>query len=336
MRGYRRVFLPVTQVSASGSSVTSMIGENIEQFGGLPVVTVQAGAQFEAQTGPVAWRYAAEYDDSTPAEESLAAWLAAVPAPETVTALLVGPWTEPYENDTPVAALAGAADRFPALTHLFIGEMTYEENEISWINHTALDPVLDAYVGRLVELRVRGANKLAFAPFTSTTLQTLAFETGGMPEGIVTSLAESNLPALTALELWLGTEEYGAGVTAEELAALAASPGLGSVRSLGLRNSDDPLRDLGALADSALLARITSLDLSLGVVGDECVDLLAGASFAHLERIDLTHHYLTEDGQARLRAALPNAEITIDEAEELEDEDEYEGPYAGRWVETGE
>ncbi len=321
------------------------IGEHLQTFGGLPVVTVEGDAPFPATDGPVAWRSAFEYDAPGSADEALAGWLARVPAPESVTALLVGPHPEPYDNLVPVGALAEAAGSFPALEHLFLAELTYEENEISWTHHGSLDPVLAALGGQLRTLRVRGGydydgsgapSPYTFTPFTSTSLRELAFESGGLPGEIVAALAASTLPALESLEIWFGSDNYGATTTVEQVAQLCASDGLPALTHLSLCNSEDPLAHLGALRGSPLLARIKELDLSKGVVGDECVEILTDASFAHLETIRIEHHYLTEEGVARLAAGLPDSlTIHLDEAQHIEDDDET-GPYAGRWIEVSE
>lgn len=320
---------------------TMSISENVTTFGGLPVVTVEGDqegrATFPAQSGPVAWRATFDYHEGGTPEEVLSTWITCVPEPETVQALLLGVWPEPYENQTPVQALVAASDRFPALKHLFIAEVTFEENEISWIDLGDLTPVIEAWAGRLETLRVRGSQNLVIAPFTSETLTELAFENGGLPAGVPQALAASTLPALRHLEIWLGDEEYGYDTTTVDVEALLANPSFGAVRHLGLRNVGEPLEYLTVIAASPLLAQLTTLDLSLGVFGDECVDLLTSGAFSHLTKIDLSHHYFTGRGITALRAGLSGTELVLDDHQSLEDEgDDPENPYDGRWIAVSE
>lgn len=331
------------------------IGENLTTFGGLPVVTVASDAtEFPAQSGPVAWRYAADHDDSASAEASLYAWLQRVPDKESVTALLVGPWPQAYQQVAPIGELAAAAEFLTGLRHLFLGEMTFEENEISWINHGDMFEFLGAWQEQLETLRIRGSKGLVMDPIISSTLTELAFESGGLPGGIVEALGRSTLPALRDLELWLGSKWYGATVTAEQLALLLAGTATPALERLGLMDSDDPLRDVTALAGSPLLGRIRVLDLSKGVLGDECVPLLTGGAFAHLQRLVIDHHFLSAEGRSRLVEGLAGVRVELSDEQEadasefpdaaedfpglasLPEAPEPVEPYAGRWVAVGE
>lgn len=279
-----------------------------------------------------------EFDDP---DEMLAGWLAQIPDPGIVEELVVGSWPAPYDRPSPVKALAAVALDLPRLRFLRIGDMGSEDCEMSWITHDWLDPVLGAYCRQLTRLEVQGSQGLRMNPFTSRVLESLTFECGGLPGMVVESLAESTLPALTRLELWLGTEEYGGDVTEEQLRDLFHSDAAPALEHLGLLNSEDPLRDLTALAGSPWLERISSLDLSLGVIGDECVEILTSGSFGDLTTLTVKdHHYLTTEDARRITAGLPGVRVEISAGEEP-DEDDDDGwdnreRYRGRWVSVGE
>src|SRR5437764_1491283 len=89
--------------------------EHISTFHGLPV------AQFEGSTqpaGPVAWRVAVDsYDPAEPFVEAWQRFLATVDT-SSVTAVVIGPWGEVYEeenNAIAIDALVSAKDQLPAL-----------------------------------------------------------------------------------------------------------------------------------------------------------------------------------------------------------------------------
>jgi hypothetical protein len=86
---------------------------------------------------------------------------------------------------------------------------------------------------------------------------------------------------------------------------ILAGDGLPALRHLGLAHSD--LQDEIAIAVSSapLVARLRSLDLSLGTLGNEGVEaLLEGVPLTHLEWLDLRSEYIGADTAQRIRKAL--------------------------------
>ncbi|MEU6634080.1 hypothetical protein ABZ905_38305 [Streptomyces parvus] len=70
-----------------------------------------------------------------------------------VRALIVGTWPEArlIETDEPntetIETLVAAADQFAALRALFVGDMGYDDCEISWIARDDVTPLLRAFPG---------------------------------------------------------------------------------------------------------------------------------------------------------------------------------------------
>src|SRR5262249_37507624 len=133
-----------------------------------------------------------------------------------LTALVIGAWG--YEQMTEGLGTRGAADvvealvanrkRMPNLTGLFMGDITSDECEISWISHGDVSALLPAFP-TLEELRIRGAANLTFGKIKHGQLRALAIESGGLPEPLLQEVWEAKLPELEHLELWLGTWNYG-------------------------------------------------------------------------------------------------------------------------------
>ncbi|MFC8452387.1 STM4015 family protein [Kitasatospora sp. NPDC057223] len=300
------------------------ITKHIEEFHGLPVFNVAGpladGTPLPAP-GDVAWRLDIDFDSESHFEEQWNAFLAAVDTTE-VRALVVGSWwgDEPMEPLTDALALiAGAAWRLPALRALFLGEATYEENEISWIQPADLTPLLAAYP-LLTELVVRGAystyGEVAppyLTPLRHEHLRALRFETGGLSATVVRAIAGCELPALERLELWLGIADYGADTTLDDFAPLLDGTRLPALRHLGLENSDQADGLAAAIAGSPLVARLSAVSLALGTLSDEgAAALLDGGPLTHLDSLDLHHHYLGEEMQQRLRDTLGAAGVALD------------------------
>src|SRR4051794_39145812 len=111
------------------------VNQHVSSLAGLPVRTfkVDTGAETPADADRVAWRLDTDYDGGPDEFNRRFDALLAAPWAGQVRALVIGEWGESYENTVPNDRLIAAADTLPNLTALFIGDMTSEENEISWI-----------------------------------------------------------------------------------------------------------------------------------------------------------------------------------------------------------
>ncbi|WP_405859428.1 STM4015 family protein [Streptomyces sp. NBC_00090] len=316
------------------------IGNYQHEFHGLPVFDFP-GARADSDTDTaapaelpdaeaVAWRISAP-TYSEPGDElwepQFERFLKTVDAAR-VRALVVGGWDEAYETSSApvVAALIAARDRLTDLRAVFLGDMTGEDCEISWIVQSDVTPLLAAYPA-LREFGVRGGTELAFPSIRHDRLETLVVETGGLPAEVVRGIVGSELPALERLELWLGTDEYGGDSTTEDLAPLLAGTGFPALRRLGLCNSVIQDQVAAAVAGAPVVARIERLDLSMGVLTDEgAAALLDGQPLTHLTHLDLSHHYLSAAMSERVRAALAPHGVTVvlDDPEEAEDDGDGE------------
>jgi hypothetical protein len=151
----------------------------------------------------------------------------------------------------------------------------------------------------------------------------LRFESGGLPPQVVRAVGESDLPALEHLELWLGEENYGGGATPEDLAGILAGEWLPSLRYLGLQDSEIQDEIAAAVAAAPVVARLETLSLSMGILTDSGAEaLLSGQPLTHLKKLDLHHHYLSDEFMKRITAALPGVEVDLSEQEEGDDDGE--------------
>ncbi len=249
--------------------------------------------------------------------------LAALPEAGEIEALVIGPWDFESSNDSSeiVSALARANGAFLRLAAIFLGDITFDEQEISWIQQSDVSPLLAAYP-RLEELRVRGGTNLGLESPDHAALRRLAIETGGLSASMVRAVARADLPALRHLELWLGSDNYGGDASVDDLAPILAGARLPSLHTLGLRDSEIADEVAAAVARAPILSRIRVLDLSLGTLSDEGgAHLVASPAVAALEKLDLHHHYLSPGMQARLSALRPVA-VDLSEAKSGTKEDE--------------
>ncbi|WP_229632160.1 STM4015 family protein [Pseudoduganella violaceinigra] len=297
------------------------ISESTETFFNKTVTAFDPAKPVDL-SGSKVYRLSLDYDDERKMSDLLEEFLGRADKSK-LDALVIGMWGEPYESsaDDVIAALVAHAPELPALRALFIGDMTYEECEISWINQGDYTPLLKAYP-KLEVLRIRGAQELSLQPVTHAALRSLTIESGGLPAEVAEALASCSLPALEHLELWLGSEGYGFSGDVELYQRVVSALAVPSLRYLGLRDAEISDELAQWLAGDELLGRLDTLDLSLGTLGDAGAQaLLDSAHVRSLRRLDLTHHYISEKLQEQLKA-LP-LEVVLDDAQEEDDGDRY-------------
>jgi uncharacterized protein (TIGR02996 family) len=263
-----------------------------------------------------------DYDeDIVPKLESLLA----EPAAGLLQALVIGCWggeDANAESDGVVDTLIAARGRLPNLRALFLGDIPYQENEISWIVQSDLTRLLVAFP-HLEHFRARGGGGLVLGKFRHEHLESLAFEASNMPREVVRAIGTADLPALEHLEIWLGTDEYGANTEVADLEGILQARHLPSLRRLGIRNSEIADDVASALANAPVLERLRVLDLSLGNLSDRGAKaLLAIPAVARLERLDIHHHYVSQALVERLRAL--GIQVEAGDPKEADDPDDPE------------
>ncbi|MGR6923447.1 STM4015 family protein [[Actinomadura] parvosata] len=297
-----------------------------ETYAGLPVQSTPLDEEdTQPDPGAVAWYLDACDGGEFDAISESFDWFFDNVDTAKVKAIVIGEWEEAYDTDSApiVARLAENADRLPELRSIFLGAMTFEQSEISWIQQTDVTPLLEAYP-KLERLEVRGGSGLAFSPLRHEGLRVLRVETGGLPAQVVRGIGASDLPALEHLELWFGVEDYGGDSAVGDCADILSGQRLPALRYLGLQNSPFADELAAAVAAAPVVARLEALSLSMGSLGDEGAEaLLSGQPLTHLRRLDLHHNYLTGAMAERLLAALPGTEVRLDDRRSREEDWRY-------------
>jgi hypothetical protein len=211
-------------------------------------------------------------------------------------------------------------EHFQQLTSLFIGNISFEESEISWIALDDVSPIFTAYP-QLEHVHILGCASSYTDPglhlgiLHLEHLKTLIVETGSMDNSIVHDILRSHLPALEHLELWTGSEDYLANCTVEDFAPLFTDTLFPNLHYLGLRNSEIANDLASALSQSPLLERLRVLDLSLGLLDDSGASALLNCpAISKLEKLDIHHHYCSEEMVQRLHTLS----IAVDTSDRLE------------------
>ncbi len=294
------------------------IYETTEHYLGKPVVEFSMGGKVD---NPAAThRLHQDYDAEESQRDLLDSFLAQI-APTTLETLIVGAWSEASEQG-PQSYLDSLIERraeLPALRALFIGDMTSEDCEISWIIQGDYSPLLATF-SELRSLRIRGSTDLKLTSFGHDHLEELAIECGGLPSKITNAIADSRLPALRRLELWLGDDNYGFDGDIKTYARLLDKIDASRLEYLGLRNAQISDALAVHLAAQPWLGKLKTLDLSMGTIGDVGAQALCESPhITGLETLDLSHHYIGAEWQARLKM-LP-CKVVLNEPCDADDDD---------------
>jgi hypothetical protein len=250
-------------------------------------------------------------------------------ASRTVTGLVFGPLTESADDygNKLVTILIEHCESIQHLTALFLGDMTFEESEISWISLGNVSPIFKT-CPQLEHFGIRGcassySSGLHFGILQHEHLKTLIVETGSMDRSVVHDILRSHLPALEHLELWTGSENYEANCTVEDFAPLFTENLFPNLRYLGLRDSEIA-NDLAiAISQSPLLERLRVLDLSLGLLDDTGANALLNCpAVRKLDKLDLHHHYCSEEMVQRLQTLGIDVDTSERQEPDFDDEEE--------------
>ncbi len=248
---------------------------------------------------------------------------------------------EHLEHDVPALLKAAAAEPWaPTLKTLRVGDL---DDDIDMTHHPVgnLSFLPKAFPG-LESLFIHSGTwqpkALVYPKMDFPKLKELTLETCSMSTARLARVLDGRMPALERLSLWFGDrDDLGATATADELDVLLEGKLFPKLRHLGVMNApftDDFCERLGR---SKLLPRLTSLDLSRGMMGDEGARALARTpkAFAHLEQLDVSHSFLTIDGIHAL-AVLSCPLVTKGQQTPHPADPDYPDPHNGRYVSVSE
>ncbi|MAT72639.1 MAG: hypothetical protein CMJ58_24430 [Planctomycetaceae bacterium] len=310
------------------------INAHLDEFQGLPVVDFSCDSALPSD-GSKAIRIALDWEAHDSGQSFLDLFAAFLDAPGSaeVLALLIGDWGgtgEGNDSGPVVEALVSARDRLPNLRHLFLGEMTMEESEISWITQSDVSPIFEAFP-LLETFCIRGGNDLRLGKPRHKALRKLVIETGGMSGAIVREVASGEFPELVHLELWLGDDGYGNDVSEDDLRGLLSSGACSRLTYLGLRDDCNADATAKLLAETSVPPTLKTLDLSLGTLGDEGASALSGCPWlGQLKVLDMHFHYMSAEAVSQLKSVVPAVN-----ADDVQQPDDWDGePH--RYVAVGE
>lgn len=240
-----------------------------------------------------------------------------------VTDLTIGSWGDAC-GDSCQEILDGITDnkdRFAHVEKLFVGDMDYEECEVSWIMQGNYGRLWKALPG-LKELAIKGSTDLILGDVEHENLESLTIICGGLGTSVFEELKRAKLPSLKKLVLYIGIDNYGFDGSKDTVEEFLEKSDFPNLVHLGIEDSEIQDELAQVVLESKYMSQIHTLDLANGTLTDKGGALLLEKlpQFPNIQVLDVHYHYMSQDMVKKLNQ-LP---IQVDASEPNEAE-EYHG-----------
>lgn len=264
-----------------------------------------------------------DYEDGKTAE-TMVGEILADPEFQNIDKLIIGDWGGAYEDSCQAVldAIADNADKFSHITSLFVGDMDYEECEISWIMQGDYSRIWEA-MPQLKEITVKGSTDLKLGKIKHSSLESLTIICGGLGSDVIKEIEEAELPELKKLLIYIGSDNYGFDGDADTVRSLLANSDFPKLEYLGIADSEIQDELTAVVLDCKYIDSITTLDLSCGTITDKGGELLLKKlpELKNLKKLDLSYNYLSDEMKDKLTAAAPGVEMDLSDSQEAEEWD---------------
>lgn len=254
-----------------------------------------------------------EYEEEDKGPETMIEDILAHKAFPGLDELVIGNWGVWNGSCPPIIdGIVENKEKFSHIQKVFIGNMGYEECEVSWIEQGDYSK-LWAAMPQLKELTIKGSVDLYLGEICHEELEALTIICGGLPTSVIQSIQNAKLPKLKKLLLFIGVEEYGFDGDENTIKELLTQAQFPELTYLGITNSEiqDELTEV--VLGSKFMEQITTLDLSNGTLTDKGGALLLEKipQYPNIRKLDIHYNYLSVNMAKKLEA-LP---IEVDASE---------------------
>ena len=235
--------------------------------------------------------------------------------------IVIGCWGEPWENGDGAQALIDGIvsnrEKFARVKSLFIGDMDYEDCEVSWIVQADYSALWQA-MPQLEKLTIKGSVGLSLGEIRHEHLKCLEIICGGLPASVMKQIQDARLPSLEKLLLYIGVEDYGFDGDMSTVRALLEKSDFPDLSYLGLTDSELQDEIAEAVLESKYITQIQTLDLSMGTLTDVGGQLLLDqiGHYPNVKTLDLHYHFLSDNMMTKLSEL--NAEVYLEGQESAE------------------
>lgn len=256
-------------------------------------------------------KYFYDYDEYEKGDKSSATMVPDIMADPELPELeevIIGCWGAPWEYDDCqdiIDALVENKDKFSHIKSLFVGDMDYEECEVSWIVQGDYSK-LWAALPQLEKLTIKGSSELELGTIQHDNLKDLEIICGGLPVTVIESIQNATLPQLERLMLYIGVDEYGFDGDVDSIQELLEKSNFPKLTYLGITDSEMQNELVEVVLNSKYIKQIEVLDVSYGSLTDEGGNMLIETlkECSNVKKLIIIHHFLSDQGEQKLRSEL--------------------------------
>lgn len=240
--------------------------------------------------------------------------------------IVIGCWGECWdEKDGAQALIDGVIankEKFSHIKSLFVGDMDFEDCEVSWIIQGDYSK-LWAAMPQLEKLVIKGSCNLELGEICHNQLQHLEIICGGLPSAVIQSVQKAKLPSLQTLLLYIGIEDYGFDGDISTIKNFLAQSDFPKLAYLGITDSEIQDEITKVVLECKYIDQISTLNLSMGSLTDKGGQLLLEqvSKHANIKTLDLEYHYLSDEMMDKLKG-LSGVIVNVEDAQEA---DVYDG-----------
>ncbi len=271
-------------------------------------------------------KYVNEWDDvqdGVKSSETMVPDILADPEFAQLEEVVIGFWGESWDDGAQaiIDGIVANKEKFAHIKSLFIGDMEYDECEVSWIIQADYS-ALWAAMPQLEKLTIKGSEGLTLGEISHDKLESLEIICGGLPEEVIGQIQKARLPELNRLLLYIGIDAYGFDGDIHTIKSLLEKSDFPKLQYLGITDSEIQDEITEAALQSKYMSQIETLDLSMGTLTDKGAQKILDriGNYPNIKKLDVHFNYVTDEMYEKLMA-LP---IEVN-AEEREEADEYDG-----------
>lgn len=238
--------------------------------------------------------------------------------------IVVGCWGEAWDSAPQplIDGIAANKDQFAHIKSLFIGDMDYEDCEVSWIMQSDYSGLWEA-MPQLEKLVIKGSNDLKLGTVNHEQLRHLEIICGGLPKAVIQEVQNAKLPNLDHLILYIGIEDYGFDGDISTIKEFLEQSDFPKLTSLGIVDSDIQNQVTEAVLHCKYINQLTTLNLSMGVLTDEGGQMLLEElpKYPNIQELNLKYHFLTDEMMDKLEG-LTGVAVNVEDPQEPDDYDD--------------
>ena len=258
-----------------------------------------------------------QYEEEGKGSDTLVEDILADPEFPQVTELIIGDWGNSWEEECQpiIDGIIANAQRFSHVEKLFIGDMEYDECEVSWIMQGNYKD-LWAALPHLKELTIKGSTGLVLGEICHEELESLTIICGGLPVRVIEEIQRATLPKLKKLLLYIGSDNYGFDGNPDTIREFLEKVQLPELEYLGIVDSEIQDEITEAVLESKFIGQIQTLDLSCGTLSDKGGELLLQKlpQYDNIKRLDVHYNFMSE----KLIKRLEELPISVDASDRNE------------------